>query len=151
MEFFNAYSRPATEPTASGEATVIKYMESFNDLGEVVLLPTETINTYELRQADKDLVDINKILKRYAAGDVTAIGDPNSGSYIDTSELPDDLFAIMRTMKRVETAFDQLNADQRAVYGNDFRQFLASALEMRAVEPTPDAPSVEPKPEEVKE
>ncbi len=149
MEFFSAYKRPVTVPVESGDRFQSRFMECVQDDGTIGLEEVEVIDTYALRQADKALCDVNQILRRYQMGDLSALPDAGNAPYADVSQLPDDLFSVMRAMQRVELAFNQMPADQRSIFGNDFRQFLAASIEakIQGAAAAADKPAVEKKEE----
>lgn len=147
MEFFSAYKRPATVPADSGDRYQSRYMEVVQDDGTIGLEEVETVDTYALRQADKALCDVNQILRRYAMGDASALPDADSAPYADVSQLPDDLFSVMRAMSRIELAFNQMPAEQRSLFGNDFRKFLAASIDAKIQPVSAVEPSVEKKEE----
>lgn len=59
------------------------------------------------------MCDINNMIARAIAGDTSVI---RRGSYVDVSQMPDDMQEVLNIGNRAREAYEALPADLRAVY-----------------------------------
>ena len=79
---------------------------------------------YEYIQSFKDSTDINVLLARYKAGDVTAL-DQVKGQYIDISQAPTSLAEMYSFVKNASEYFNGLPLDVRKAYDFNPASFIA--------------------------
>lgn len=81
-------------------------------------------NIYERIQSFADSVDINKIVERYASGDTYAL-EQRLASYVDVTEVPDDLRGLMEAGNELRRIYSENEVFQNT-YGS-FQAFLDDA------------------------
>ena len=104
--------------------TPIEYIYSEEDK---CFIPKEgkKVNRYEMIQASKPSCDINYIVKRALAGDMTAL-NVKAPTYADVSEMPDNLNDLHNLNVGVINQFYQLDPNLRKAFNNDVDVFAAS-------------------------
>lgn len=93
------------------------------DTGIIELVPDGKKNLYAEIQSYKDSCDINKIVERYAAGEIDILNQVQ-GVYGDFSAAPADLADAYRQAKDLEWQFDRLPVDIKEQFGNNFYLWL---------------------------
>lgn len=88
-------------------------------------------NIYEQIQAYKDECDIYNIIKRFEAGDLSAIPDINSRPQIegDVSDVPLDMVGSYANMESAINNFNKLPAPIRELYHNNVSEFMKASPE----------------------
>lgn len=122
MKFHTAYS-PApsvSEPSCPKEIT--DYIKNATT-GE--LEPCGTIPVYERIQSYHESTKLSTKLKRFAMGDVAALGVPRDCD-VDLVGIPTNLQDVLNARKKVENDFNSLPGDVRAIFENDFQRFYAA-------------------------
>lgn len=83
------------------------------------------INRYEMIQASKPSCDINYIVKRALAGDMTAL-NVRTPQYGDISDMPDNLNDLNALQKNSISGFDSLDSNIKALFDNDIDKFISA-------------------------
>lgn len=127
----------------SGERVEDTYKVHYDKNGVRSLVKDGKKNTYDEIQSHAESVDIEVILKRFAHGDLSALGTSNP-LYIDTTEMPDNYAEWFDMVQKSTDYFNSLAPDIRAQFNNSVEQFLAStwngAQEVeKAVEKAPES------------
>lgn len=81
------------------------------------------INRYEMIQASKPSCDINYIVKRALAGDMTAL-NVKTPNYADISDMPDNLNELNELNKNSIGSFDTLDNNIKALFNNNVDTFI---------------------------
>jgi len=125
----NAFRTPIDEPitisTTSGEKEEEVLAMRLNDKGEEEFYIQGKTNVYEKTQAFKEECLIENILRK-----VTDTGDTNllmqrTGSYIDISEMPNNIFEAHQQIEEARKIFENLPLETRAKYDHSFDKYLA--------------------------
>lgn len=95
----------------------------YNADGVLELEEIRTKDIYTEIQAYKDSVDINTIMKKYQNGDDSVLNKVQ-GFFADVTGLPKDMQSMFNSIKQTEEFFEQLPADVKTLYNNDFHQFM---------------------------
>jgi len=82
----------------------------------------KTINRYEMIQASTPATDINYIVKRALAGDITAL-HVNNSTYADISDIPDNLNDMHNLVNIGINGFYKMSKEFRDIFDNDFEKF----------------------------
>lgn len=123
--FFSLTDKPDpvfTPPGVDIEPTYICEVDSVT--GHKRLVESGKKSNYERIQASLESTKIYNILRRYAMGDLTALGT-SSGIYADIVDAPKSLLEAHQRLHRVEEEFMKLPADLRAQFDHDPRVFIA--------------------------
>lgn len=89
------------------------------------LVPTKKIEFYKEIQSYYESTRIDVKLKRFSMGDPGALGCPG-GSYGDFTDLPSNLAEVLTFQQSAESSFSKLPADVRAIFNNNYAEFIAS-------------------------
>lgn len=95
------------------------------DSGMIELVPDGKKNVYAEIQSYKDSCDINKIVERYAAGEIDILSQVQ-GVYGDFSAAPTDLAESYRISRDLEYQFDRLPIEIKDRFDNNFYLWLKS-------------------------
>lgn len=132
--FFSLTDKPETEAAPSGvdiEPTYICQVDTVT--GRKQLVESGTKSNYDRIQASLESTKIYNILRRYAMGDVTALGSSN-GVYADIIGAPKSLLEAHQRLIRVEEEFMKLPADLRAQFDHDPQVFIAQMVSGEGLE-----------------
>lgn len=94
--------------------------------GSVELVVTGKEDLWELYNANRDSCDLNKLVERFEAGDVTALQRGNP-VFMDLLGAPKSLAEAYALTYRAEAAFDLLPSSIREKFDSDFSRFLSTA------------------------
>ena len=109
-------------PASTGDKITQPYGWIYKD-GEYQYLPKgNPHNHYEEIQAQRDAVDLKKILARYESGDTSALERVN-GFYLDTVELPKSLADLYDAVSRSNEVFDAMPIEIKEKYGHNPASF----------------------------
>lgn len=105
-------------------------IEYVYDEGCKTYVPKEgkKLNRFEMIQASAPSCDINVIMKRAMAGDVTILtamekGANFEGNYSDISEIPDNINDINQLNVQAMNSFYQMDPNIRKLFDNDYTKF----------------------------
>lgn len=115
-------------PFASDPGSPIRevYTPSIDFDGQIKLVCTGKEDLQKLINADRDSCDVNSVLQRFQTGDVSAIVKGNP-VFLDVTGMPKTLAEAYALNFRAEHAFENLPADVKARFDNNFYLFLQSA------------------------
>lgn len=113
-----------TRHVECGSATKDTFVKVTQEDGENVLVKTGTFNQHDYIQSFASDVDVNKLVQRYANGDVTALGTPG-GFYADVSGMPQNLAEVFSLNQRSRSFFDNLPEDLKKDFGS-YQEFMES-------------------------
>lgn len=108
-----------------GTKTVPKYESVVERDGSVRLIPAGVRQLDLEIQADRDAGDINIIVRRYAAGDMSVLSR-TQGWYGDICNLPTTRQELLQTVMSAEAKFDELPLELREKFDNDWRKAFAA-------------------------
>ena len=114
-------------PSGTGIVYHIDYEYSIKDKCMVPVL-SKPIDQYAMIQASKSSCDINVILNRAKAGDISVLNVNPNAAYTDISEVPDNLNDAHEAMQRAKDNWNNLPEEARAIFNNDY-MVMAEAVE----------------------
>lgn len=94
--------------------------------GSIELIEVGKVDLWEMHNAGADQCDVNKIVERFQAGDITALNRVQ-GSYIDLTGMPNDLRGMYDFSQALENAFYAMPEEKRKLFDNDFKVWLSAA------------------------
>lgn len=109
-------------PSNPGTPTVPKYKSIVNQDGSVTLIPDGVKFLQDEIQSYEEQCNVNNIMRRYAAGDVNALGSVQ-GTFADIFDIPQTRQEALQAIMDAQTAFDQLPADVRQRYNGSWEAF----------------------------
>lgn len=113
-------------PSEEGSWLKPKYRSIVGVDGEIQLLEDGFIDMYEKVQSYAESCDINNIVRRFMAGDLSALPD-RQGLFMDATVLPTTRQAMLQSVIDAEASFYQLPEDVRASFDNSFEKFYVTA------------------------
>ena len=158
MNFPTMYDSRETNFTEPGCADVPIYSPSVDNDGHIVLEEIGVKNLPEYIDSFRESCDINNLVARFNAGDVTALSRAQ-GAFFDATQLPHTYAEMLNTVINAEQTFNALPLEVREKFDNsyvkwvsmmdDAEQFaLMMGVSKDAADPSEPA---EPVPKEVKE
>lgn len=109
-----------------GSRFYVKRAWRYNDIGEHVYEPVETINVYEKIQASRDSVDLQALLKRYEAGDNTAL-DQVQKTYFDMVSMPKNYAELFKAANTAQEVFNGLPTQIKEEFNNNAALFWSAS------------------------
>lgn len=143
--------RPVSDfVTSPGSRTHVIYEPRF-DGRQLTVNAVGSEDIQERIESYAPYTDLNYMLQRLSVGD-TSVCAKSSPMYGDFSGLPDNPVDAINLIHNAETNFSLLPADEKALYNNDFRRWLADrVLVSGSPDPVPvRAPEPVPAPADVK-
>lgn len=119
-------SRPRFH-TSIGDPVVEVYTGRYDKNGDLQLVKTGTENLYDKIQAEAAACDMDNILRRFANGDITVLSQ-SQGVYADVADAPMHFTDALNMVRSVEDAFNQMSAEEREKYDNDWVKYGASIV-----------------------
>lgn len=129
------YGDSSVFKTEIGEFQRPTYTSVLGKNGQIELKEDGVELTYEKIQSYKESVDINLIVKRYAAGDMLAL-EQAEGVYGDFIQVPSSYMEVLNSIVEARSAYEESGMDI------SFEEFVDKAL-------NPVSEAVEPIKEEV--
>lgn len=115
---------PKITSTPAGSKIEEVLAMKINEKGEEEFYIDHKTNVYEKIQAFKEECEIENILARcIETGDYSAL-ERAQGSYMDISEMPNNIFEAHQKIKEAEETFNQLPLEIRSKYDNNFNKYL---------------------------
>ena len=120
-----AYNDSQDFPTCCGS----RYREDFvgkldKDTGEISLVSVGKTDLFEYIQSFKDECDINTLIQRAEAGDLSAF---SSAVFGDFTQMPETYADALNVVIEAEREFNNLPAEIKEKFQNDFHQYIVSA------------------------
>lgn len=109
--------------TPSGEKTKQHYKAVLDKEGEYVLVEDGIEDWDGMIQSYKESCLIENILKRYAAGDQSAL-NAVQGFYGDVSECPTSMQQVLQMVLDGQALFENLPSEKREAFDNDFNKWF---------------------------
>lgn len=122
-KFFPTKEKYASEP---GSRYRPVYTSQLNDDGTIELVQTGVEDLQEMYNSQRSQCDMNVLVERYLAGDVSALNRANP-MFLDLLGAPQSLMEAYQLQFRAHEAFDTLPASVREKFDNDFNKFIAGA------------------------
>lgn len=128
LSFRTAYNFGDTKKYSQDLSREIEDLYELDENGEPV--KTGETNVYEQIQVSKEECEIYNILKRYDAGDLSVIKDPNEGAvFADFSNMPTNVLDSMANMDKAIANWNSLPKGVRELFGNDVSKFMKASPE----------------------
>lgn len=133
MNVYSAFNPAPTVSAPSGDSLWPEYglvreddSDSVSGKREVVGVTGHT-DMYAVIQSHRDETSVSSLLARFLRGDTQAL-DQRKGVFADLSALDGlNLANAYDVIQDARGQFNKLTAEQRAIFGGDFREFLATA------------------------
>ena len=109
-----------------GEQFRTVYTPDVGKDGQIDLVPTGKEDIQQYIDSFKDSCDVNLMVQRFVAGDETALRNGNP-VFMDLLGAPKTLAEAYSLNFRAQAAFDNLPAEIKNKFGNNFYQFLYDA------------------------
>lgn len=122
---FEVYEQPVRIYQEPGDRVKTVYSPFYDDFGVMQLRPTGKHDLYAEIQSHAESVDIHVLMERYQQGDAGVLARVQ-GAYGDFTQLPSTFAEALNLMTAAEQYFLGLPVETRALFGHDFRQFIAS-------------------------
>lgn len=125
MDFPTQYTKDNSKIfTEAGQPYLEEYTYKLDKSGHKILVKSgEKTDVYARIQADRDSCDINILMQRFINGDSSAI-EINKGAYIDTRDLPKNMFEVYEKGLEAEQYFDSLPVELREMFDNSATVFF---------------------------
>lgn len=120
--FYTPLDRPVRRHAPVGSRIKVNYQLEIDPDGRKILVETGVTDVYEKIQSFKDDCLVENIVRRYLAGDTTALS-MSQGVYCDTTLIPKDLISAHEAVKQAESIYKRLPADVRGKYSS-FKEFV---------------------------
>lgn len=117
-----------------GSKFIIKQDYTYDENGEKIAKPGNKLDFDAYIQASKASCDIAAIIAKYEAGDESVL-NVHQGFVGDTTVLPKDVYDVKRMNElydSVNSSFDKLPDDLKALFNNSSDEFLNSLLNNKA-------------------
>lgn len=121
-QYSNTGEKFYTEP---GSGIVKKFSSKLDEKGNIIVYEDGETDLYGYIQSFKDSTDINNIMKRYAAGDVSVL-ETKRGEYADLTKLPENFFEMVNSFNKGKELFYELKPEVREKFGNNVEKFLGT-------------------------
>lgn len=117
-------------PSNPGTATVPKFRSVVNSDGSIVLIPDGVRYLHDEIQSYEEQCNVNNIMRRYADGDVTALGALQApGQYVDIFDMPQTKQEALQAVMDAQRIFGDLPADVRQQFGDSWEAFYLAGPE----------------------
>lgn len=127
MKIITQYDSRPRFYTSIGNPIVENFTGRYDQNGDLQLVCTGIENLYEKIQAEAAACDMDNILRRFANGDITVLSQ-SQGVYADVADVPMHFTDALNMVRSVEDAFNQMSAEEREKYDNDWVKYGASIV-----------------------
>lgn len=145
MDFRTMYDAQETIYAEPGNPDVPVYSPSVDNDGHIILEEIGVKNLPEYIDSFRESCDINNLVARFNAGDVSALSRVQ-GAYFDATQLPHTYAEMLNTVINAEKTFNSLPLETREKFDNSYVKWLSMmddaeqfALMMGVSKETPDA------------
>lgn len=125
MAFRTMYTAHDRFYNSAGDRLRQLYNAEFDREGNLQLVEAGTEDTYDFIQSHADSVDINIILKRFAAGEVDVMSRAQ-GVYGDFTNMPSTYADMLNVVIAGERAFNDLPIETRAQFDHSYQKWLVA-------------------------
>lgn len=110
------------KPSNPGTREVPQYRSIVQPDGDIKLVQDGKRYLYEEIQSYEEQCDINNIVRRYMAGDVSALSNAQ-GVFADLTNMPKTRQEALQSIMDAQKYFVDLPEDVKAQFGNSWEQF----------------------------
>lgn len=125
MIFKRKYDKHDRIYTNHGKSVVTQYSGYLDKFGNTVVKEKGKKDLYSYIQSFADSVDINLILSKFANGDKQALIQ-RAATYIDITNMPDNMADLLNTIHNGEALFDSLPVEVKQKFDNNFNKFITT-------------------------
>lgn len=125
MRFRNMYDKDfKREFTCPGDEDAPIYSPSVDNEGRITLEVTGVKKIPEFIDSFRESCDINNIVARFNAGDVSVLSR-SQGAFFDATQLPHTYAEMLNTVINAEATFNQLPLEVRERFENNYVKWLS--------------------------
>ena len=125
-KIFTPYGeKPPRRAANPGSRTEPHYVQRYDETGHPYLVKDGETDTYAIIQSHKEECDINILLQKYAAGDISVMR--KDGQYIDITELPENMHEMVNYINAQKERFEALPAAIKQKFENSFEVWATAA------------------------
>lgn len=124
MEFRTMYDPHDRVFALAGNPEVPIYSPSVDNDGHIVLEPVGVKNLPDYIDSFRESCDINVLISRFNAGDVSALSR-TQGAYFDATQLPHTYAEMLNTVINAEKTFNSLPLVVREKFDNSYVKWLS--------------------------
>ena len=124
MDFRTMYDAHETIFAEPGCEDVPIYSPSVDNEGHIILDEVGVKNLPEYIDSFRESCDINNLVARFNAGDVSALSRVQ-GAYFDATQLPKTYAEMLNTVFNAEKTFNSLPLDVREKFDNSYVKWLS--------------------------
>lgn len=124
IEFPTMYDPHVPFYTEAGNPDVPIYSPSVDNDGHIVLEEIGVKNLPEYIDSFRESCDINNLVARFNAGDVTALSR-TQGAFFDATQLPKTYAEMLNTVINAEQTFNSLPLEIREKFDNSYVKWLS--------------------------
>ena len=111
--------------SSSGSPIKEHFEGQLTEKGIIKLVKTGVDNLYLKIQAERDSCDVNLLIKRFQAGDPSALDRVNF-FYADVSGAPKSPSELLNLVRGAEDEFNHLPLEKRQAFDNDFNKYFST-------------------------
>ena len=130
--FKTQYDSRPRHYTSIGNPIVETFTGRYDKNGDLQLVSTGKENLYDKIQAEAAACDMDNILRRFANGDISVLSQ-SQGIYADVADAPMHFTDALNMVRSVEDSFNQMSAEDREKYDNDWVKYGASLVNLQIV------------------
>lgn len=132
MTFYTAYDRRPSYGVPVGDRKRNRYKKTFDEHGAPKLVVVEVYDQQDEIESFKDSTDISLILRRYEAGDPSALMQ-REGVYLNTLGMPSDIHQANKLLGSAREAYRTLDPELKKEYPS-FESFVAAFGDKSTIE-----------------
>lgn len=126
MKIFTPYGeKPPRRAANPGSRTEPHYVQRYDDTGHPYLVKDGETDVYAIIQSHKEECDINILLQKYTAGDMTVMR--KDGQYVDITDLPENMHEMVNYISAQRERFEALPTAIKQKFENSFEVWATAA------------------------
>lgn len=132
MTFYTAFDRRPSDGVPVGDRKRNRYKKTLDEHGAPKLVVVEVFDQQDEIESFKDSTDISLILRRYEAGDPTALMQ-REGVYLNTLGMPSDIHQASKILGSAKEAYRTLDPELKKEYPS-FDAFVSAFGDKSSIE-----------------
>ena len=126
MKIFTPYGeKPPRRAANPGSRTEPHYVQRYDETGHPYLVKDGETDVYAIIQSHKEECDINILLQKYVAGDMTVMR--KDGQYVDITDLPENMHEMVNYISAQRERFEALPTAIKQKFENSFEVWATAA------------------------
>lgn len=126
MKIFTPYGeKPPKRAANPGSRTEPHYVQRYDETGHPYLVKDGETDVYAIIQSHKEECDINILLQKYVAGDMTVMR--KDGQYVDITDLPENMHEMVNYISAQRERFEALPTAIKQKFENSFEVWATAA------------------------